>query len=244
MHTAYPAEEARLGERVRKADVDAEAFRKLRFRECAECHGMCCYDGVYLSEESADTVEAVAEKESGFFESIGLALPEKPVVREGWRGKRAGKKTATREAAFSEKLSGSYPEHFDDTACVFLTEEGLCGLELLSREKEGRHPWHHKPISCWLHPVSVEPAGDPQAGGRPLVTLHDGETDPYGDLSGYNGFVSKTRCGKARKDGAAGHEIFEEELRFLSRISGRDLRREIIKEPGSVRPEKEVSRGS
>lgn len=130
--------------------------------------------------------------------------------------------TATRPRDFRSVIPDVFPPHFSDTSCVFLTDAGHCGLQLLSGQ-QGRHPWHFKPFGCWLHPIVL--AGNAERGRR--VVLPDEEfTDP-GEPSGTPNFVCSTRCGATDPAGAPAHEVLDEELRCLGATVGRDFLGEI-----------------
>jgi hypothetical protein len=213
--TAYPDDEAELRRRLSGGRVDAESFRRPVARcEIASCRGMCCYDGVYLSAESAAVVEHAAVGHADFFESLGLPLPDPIIVEGEWAWKKGGLKTAVTPRTFSGTVQG-FPPHFNDTACVFLTNDGLCSLQLLSQHL-GRHPWFYKPVKCWMHPITLE--GDESS----VLTLHDDRTDPY-RFPGYDGFVSRIFCGKTCPGGEPASAVLSDELDYLSRIVGRDL---------------------
>lgn len=213
--TAYAGDEAMLRRRLADGTVDARSFQRPVARcEIETCQGMCCYDGVYVSEEAAAVITALAERHADFFARLGLDLPQRVIVEGEWRGKRGGLKTAVRSRAFSATVEG-FPAHFGDTACVFLTRDGRCALQLLS-EHEGRHPWYYKPVKCWLHPITLE--GE----GPSVLVLHSRETDPY-RLPGYDGFVSTIFCGRTCPGGAPASQVLAQELALLSRIVGRDL---------------------
>ena len=61
---------------------------------------------------------------------MGLTLP-KQVMTTQWKGV-AGKKTVTRPFPY-RSLVKSYPTHFNETACVFLLEDGRCGLQTFTQ---------------------------------------------------------------------------------------------------------------
>ena len=213
--TAYPDEEADMRRRFAGGRVDAGSFRRPLARcEISRCQGMCCYDGVYVSRESADVIRRVAKAHAAFFLGLGLRLPAEVIVEGDWRWKKGGVKTAVSPRAFSKTVEG-FPNHFNDTACVFLTPEGRCSLQLLSVQL-GKHPWHYKPVKCWMHPITLE--GEAHA----VLVLHDERTDPY-RFPGYEGFVSRIFCGRTCPGGAPASQVLADELNFLSRIVGRDL---------------------
>jgi hypothetical protein len=213
--TAYPDDEAMLRRRLTGGRVDAGSFQRPVARcEIASCRGMCCYDGVYLSPESASVVQHASVQHAHFFEGLGLRLPDPIIVEGEWAWKKGGLKTAVTPRTFSGTVRG-FPPHFNDTSCAFLTKDGLCALQLLSQQL-GRHPWFYKPVKCWMHPITLE--GDENS----VLTLHDDRTDPY-RLPGYDGFVSRIFCGKTCPGGKPAAAVLSDELSFLSRIVGRDL---------------------
>jgi hypothetical protein len=190
---------------------------------------MCCYDGVYVSRESASNIERTAKEHAEFFAGLDLQLPERVIVEGDWPWKKGGLKTAVGHRAFSKTVEG-FPPHFKDTACVFLTGDGLCSLQLLSTHL-GHHPWYHKPVKCWMHPITLE--GEERA----VLLLHSDRTDPY-RFPGYDGFVSQIFCGRICPGGAPAAIVLTEELSFLSRIVGRDLLAEATGTPASaIRPD-------
>ncbi len=225
--TAYAAEEADLRRRMDGGRVDAGSFQRPLARcEISSCRGMCCYDGVYVNQGSAAVIERVATTHAEFFAGLGLRLPDQVIVEGRWPWKPGGLKTAVAHRAFSRTVTG-FPSHFNDTACVFLTRDGRCALQLLS-VRLGRHPWYYKPVKCWMHPITLE--GD----ARAVLLLHDARTDPY-RVPGYDGFVSRIFCGRTCPGGAPASSVLADELTFLSRIVGRDLVAEAAAAPADVR---------
>ena len=101
---------------------------------------------------------------------------------------------------------------FSDSACVFLLPDARCVLQALSAEL-GYHPWHFKPVSCWLHPLKV--------GSAPGVSLYlpTEETD-LSRHQGYPGYVLWTRCGRRDPAGRPAREVFRAEIAFLEVITG------------------------
>ncbi len=224
--TAYPTDEAALRSRMAGGWVDAESFRRPVARcEISTCRGMCCYDGVYVRRESAVVIERVVKEHAEFFAGLGLRLPDRVIVKGDWPWKKGGLKTAVMPRAFSKMVEG-FPSHFNNTACVFLTGDGRCSLQLLSTHL-GRHPWYYKPVKCWMHPITLE--GE----GSAVLLLHSDRTDPY-RFPGYNGFVSRIFCGRTCPGGAPAAVVLAEELTFLSRIVGRDLLAQAAGAPASI----------
>jgi len=217
----YPETREMLAASVREMSLDVEALsRPLRRCDLAKCRGTCCHDGVYLSSEESRVVREISESRRSELESLGAVLPEQTVVYGKWRDVSSGPKTATRAEAMREKAE-DYPEHFPDTNCVFLLPDGRCSLQVYAVEQE-LHPWHFKPLTCWLHPLSIT-AGPER---KPRLTLYSEETDPQ-RFDDYDGFVCRTRCGRTVEDGEPAWKVLAEELRELGEIGGRDLFAEI-----------------
>lgn len=213
--TTFPDTAESLTFSLREAELDHAAFiQKIKACTLEVCRATCCHDGVYLSEEEAEGVGLLAEKVAAL---DGMLLPAEP-VQSGSGGKR---KTCTRPAR-REEFAHDYPKHFPETRCVFLDDHHRCGLQRLAME-EGRHPWFYKPLTCWIHPILIQNRGWDQ---RPLVTLPAPETDPQ-KTPDYPGFASCTHCGRPDQDGVAAAEALAPELKMLSRISGRDLLKEL-----------------
>jgi hypothetical protein len=216
--TAFPRAEADLRGRLADASVDADSFKRPLSRcSLAVCRGMCCYDGVYVTDDEAEVIQALAVREGDFFRAQGLELPPQVIVEGEWEGVVAGKKTAVVPHDFSREVPG-FPRHFHDTECVFHMRDGRCGLQVLS-EAHGRHPWYYKPLTCWLHPISIAP-GD--GGQGAVVVLESVESDPY-RVPGYDGYTAYTFCGRTDPCGQPASSVLDEEISFLGAIAGRDF---------------------
>ncbi|MEX2579796.1 MAG: hypothetical protein WD342_12120 [Verrucomicrobiales bacterium] len=216
-NSAFPKTMERLAKNLEGLTVDAEALeRPLQRCDLARCGGTCCHDGVYLSGEEATVVRELAETAREEFKALGLDLPEKVVVYGSWRGRISGPKTATLPSPMREKVPG-YPAHFPETRCAFLLPDARCGLQALATER-GLSPWHYKPETCWMHPLSIVPGPD----GKPRLTLHDADSDPqrYDD---YDGFVCRTHCGRSCENGRPARETLREEIAVLEGLAGRGL---------------------
>mgnify|MGYP003641018665 CR=1 FL=1 len=218
---AFPETRGLLAETVSGMSLDYEALqRPLKRCDLAACGGTCCHDGVYLSSEEAGVIREVSGTASAELKEIGLDLPEQTVVYGKWRDVTSGPKTATRKVDMHQKVS-DYPAHFEDTNCVFLLPDARCGLQVLAMDR-GLHPWHYKPMTCWLHPLSIT-AGQNH---KPVLTLYSDQSDPqrYDD---YDGFVCRTHCGRTCEGGEPAWRVLEMELRALGEIGGRDIVAEI-----------------
>jgi hypothetical protein len=171
---------------------------------------------VHLTQEQADVIRAIVDVNREYFASLGIDLPDEVVVEGVWRGEPSGLKTALKVWNYREKVAG-FPSHWDNTACVFLSPEGYCGLQIYSQDM-GMHPWYYKPLTCWLHPINF-----PEAGG---ITIYNKGNDPTIHPD-YPGFNVVTLCGKSFDDGEPAKVVFEDELKFLGEIVGRDFTAEL-----------------
>ena len=202
-----------MKERYANAWVDASAF-ELQIARCSlsTCRGMCCYDGVYVDDETAVVLKDLARTRASDFSEMGLPLPKDVIVHEEWHdGTVSGEKTATKPFPF-RSLVGEFPSHFNETACVFHLDDGRCGLQVLA-ENDGKHPWFYKPLTCWLHPIDISPAE---------ITIHNELNDPL-RFPDYDGYVSRTICGRECRNGSPARDVLREELDFLGQILDRDL---------------------
>ncbi len=215
MNSAFPQTVKILAQQVREARVDHAAFEALiRPCEMRRCKGTCCYDGVHLSDEEALHVEKIAS-ENGLNQGL-------PMIESTSNG---GKKTATRLAK-SPELATDYPAHFPKTRCVFLGENSYCEIQKFSM-KQGRHPWHDKPLTCWIHPLVLIPAG--KWDDRPVLTLVNSQNDPQ-KTSTYQGFASCTHCGRKDQNGSPAYKVLEAELKMLGKLCDRDIYSELSAE--------------
>jgi hypothetical protein len=210
--TAFPDTEKWLREACADAELDISAFqRRLARCDLAGCRGMCCYDGVYVDRNTAEVLQRISRERAADFEEIRLTLPSAVITEGIWRDHSSGLKTATKPVDIRSKVSG-FPDHFDDTSCVFRADDGRCSLQTLGA-KTGRHPWFYKPLVCWLHPINVSPE---------RITIYDENTDPY-RYPDYDGFASRTFCGRTAALGRPAYEVLRAELELLGHILGRDL---------------------
>jgi len=210
--SAYPATQAYLKGLLQTAQLDRPALgRPLAPCVLEHCLGTCCHDGVYLNPDEARLIPTLIPELDP-----GLDLPPDPIVFSERPGRANDPKTAIKPVPMAS-LVPDYPKHFPDTNCVFLAEDGKCALQTLSIRK-GHHPWHYKPFTCWIHPLSIIRGN----GGTHILTLHNRESDPQQE-EGYDGFVSSTHCGRETTCGKPAYEVLQEELRILGLIAGRDF---------------------
>jgi hypothetical protein len=231
--TAYPQTEQACRDELIHATLNIDSFKQIRQRcSLSSCHGMCCNEGAQVNEETAEIIKKVVEEEAEFFKSLGLDLPKEvitdfaeydefPIDKWEWKGLGSIKKTALKEKPFSNLIK-DYPPHFQNTACVFLLDDSHCALQELSIAK-GLHPWHYKPVTCWIFPICIAPAEN-----QPEIYLPSPETEPwYLPDEEYAGFFTQVPCGKSSNCGQLGYILLQEELKFLSEIVGRNFVQEI-----------------
>lgn len=220
MKTAFPETVKILAGQIAEARVDHAAFEVLlRPCEMSRCKATCCYDGVHVSDEEAGYIRKMVR---GKFSGV---LDFESVIVSTETGR--GQKTATRVAEDGE-LAEDFPEHFARTRCVFLDREGYCGLQKLAMA-EGVDAWRHKPLTCWMHPLVLIPAGKWEE--RPVLTLVNAENDPQRSKFGeYAGYASCTHCGREDAGGRPAWEGLEAELRYLGELCGRDVYGELSAE--------------
>jgi len=215
MNTAFLQTIKILAQQVREARVDHAAFEVLiRPCEMNRCRGTCCYDGVYLSDEEAIHVEKLAAENNLSEGNSVIAISTK-----------GGKKTATRQASESE-LAIDHPAHFPKTRCIFLDENSHCKIQKLSMMHD-RHPWHDKPLTCWIHPLVLIPAGKWEK--RPVLTLVNSKNDPQ-KTANYAGFASCTHCGREDASGSPAWQVLAAELKMLGKLCDRDIYSELSAE--------------
>jgi len=213
----FPETIADLASQTREAELDHEAFSMpLRVCDLGRCKATCCHDGAWLGDEEAAVIQRVIEDFGEDLKAWGWRGAG--VVRDGRRWR-----TAVVDAS-TEELAGDFPAHFPRTRCGFLSAGHHCVLQSLA-QAQGRHPWHWKPVSCWLHPLLLS-----RPGGRPRLTLARAGDDPSAGPD-YPGFGSCTPCGMPATgvNGAAG--ALHGELALLGRIAGRDLLAELGVKP-------------
>jgi hypothetical protein len=209
--TAFEESAAGLREHLKHAKLYPKEFeRKLSRCSLDGCHGMCCYGGVSVDDSTAAVLQKLATDRASDFRNMELDLPAKVVGPTEWRG-TPGNITALKPRPF-RSLMRDYPAHFEETACVFLMNDSRCGLQVLAN-RDGKHPWYYKPFSCWLLPIKI---------WKSEIHLYTDETDPF-RFPDYEGFTSRTCCGRTSESGLSAAEVLKPELEYLGRLLGRDL---------------------
>jgi hypothetical protein len=172
---------------------------ELRLRACdyRACEARCCYDGVYLHDGEPERIRSTVSSDPEFF----AHLPESFIVRGDWPG-ASGVKTAVRPHTFH---SPDFPEHFNQTRCVFAFPDGACSLQAFAA-KQGDDLWNHKPRGCWKHPLRI-------VDGTPTPPRSALERDPQFLGQRYPGYTAYTPCGQQRSDGRPWNHALQAEIR-------------------------------
>ena len=157
--TVFRETAAGLARQLREAAVDHAAFENgLSVCDLVACRATCCHDGAILSDEEAEVLLAIDDRD-------GIEI-----LANGQQ------KTRTVPAGNGE-LADDFPVHFLKTRCVYLDDQHHCYWQLRSLA-EGKHPWFYKPTSCWMHPVLLT-----QRYRRSLLTILAAEEDVAGFAS-------------------------------------------------------------
>jgi len=202
--------------RLFRAPIDFESFgTPLKLCDLADCHGMCCYDGVCVDEDEIHYLSAILDAHPKHFEELGLRSDN--AFEEACFLGTDTMKTRTRKYKYPK--SANFPKHFEKTRCAFRYEDGRCSLQGLAME-HGEHPWAYKPFSCWLHPISLE------RDERTIVWLPTKKTDHLKEKK-YPGYAPYTGCGCAVEGGKPAYKVLKQEIETLGAIVGRDFYGEI-----------------
>lgn len=177
--------------------------KNIKLKRCnlQQCQAMCCYDGVYLEEGEEEKIKQVVRSFPEYFQH----LPEEFIVEGNWQGIVNGRKTATKPYHFSNP---NFPAHFEQTRCVFATDDHLCSLQIASTH-EASHPWEFKPQSCWKFPLQENDS-------TLLPPISPNEKDPCDIGTHYPGFSTFTECGKHKEEGQEWSKVLKEEITYFN----------------------------
>lgn len=178
--------------------------KELLLKRCdlSACEGMCCYDGVYISDDEERKIKETVSANKDFFSF----LPEEFIIDGDWRNLLKGRKTALRSHRYKNT---NYPQHFKHTRCVFSLPDARCSLQVLA-ESLGKHPWFYKPKSCWLHPLRKNVTGIMSPPANP-------SDDPQNIGKDYPGYSSYTECGRHKPDGEPWFKVLLEEIIYYNK---------------------------
>lgn len=170
----------------------------LKIRPCKmTCEGMCCYDGVYVSNEEEILIQELVNSNPEIFNRTDY------FVDGYWNGKFNGRKTNTYAHNYQ---SEGYPEHFTATRCVFSDDKGLCILQAYALNNN-YHPWKYKPKACWLHPLELDENKD-------IISPYVKSNDPNNLGKEYPGYTSYTQCGLECDKGLNWKDLYEQEINY------------------------------
>lgn len=202
----------------------------LRLRRCnaAECHALCCYDGVYLLEGEELLLREVLRRYPEWFVGIPEPRIESVAGQDGIPWLKTTKVP-------HDYPAGVLPAHFTPTRCVFAQADHRCRLQTLA-EHLGLHPWAFKPTACWMCPVKADD-------GEIVLPPMPGEPDPDYEDAEHPGYTSFLPCGRHDPKGDPWYEVLDGELAFYEmaeHLPVWDLRRqsfeEILAEARDLRP--------
>ena len=117
-----------------------------------DCKAACCLHGVWIDEIQMKDILANAQL-------IAPSMPQDVQNPIDWFDDRR----SADEFSFSGTVVHSTvlpaPEHYGETACVFLREwDHKCALQVAADENQ-LHPWRFKPFYCILHPLDLDEKG-------------------------------------------------------------------------------------
>jgi hypothetical protein len=133
--------------------INPRLFQSEPMRRCtlSECRAACCLHGVWIDRLEQKDI-------------LTNALKIAPYMQEGQRDpadwfdgrEEPDDHSISGWAAHSTVLPD--PDHYGETACVFLRKDHLCALQVAAHA-EGLHPWRYKPFYCVLHPLDLDEHG-------------------------------------------------------------------------------------
>lgn len=137
-----------MDKRVSPRMLQCEPMRRCTL---GECRAACCLYGVWIDRLEAKEILANAAV-------IAPHMDAENRDPDDWFDGR--------EEPDDNAISGMTvhstvlpdPQHYGETACIFLRRDHLCALQVASNA-EGKHPWHWKPFYCILHPLDLDEQG-------------------------------------------------------------------------------------
>ena len=122
-------------------------------QRCAlgQCHAACCLYGVWIDRVEAKEILANAERIAPHME------PENRDPGDWFDGREEPDEHAISGWTVHSTVLPD-PEHYGETACIFLRKDHLCALQVAAAAN-GLHPWRFKPFYCILHPLDFDEQG-------------------------------------------------------------------------------------
>lgn len=175
-----------MDKRVNPRLLRCEAMQRCTL---GECRAACCLYGVWIDRLEAREILANADL-------IARHMAEENRDPSDWfDGREEEDENAPSGWTVHSNVLPA-PEHYGETACIFLREDHLCALQVAA-QTSGLHPWRFKPFYCILHPLDLDDEG--------RITLD--ETEPMLAESG--------SCLRPADHPIPLVETFEPELRYL-----------------------------
>ncbi|RPJ42157.1 MAG: DUF3109 family protein [Chloroflexi bacterium] len=133
--------------------INPRLLKSEPMRRCAlgECRAACCLHGVWIDRVEAQDILANADKINPHME------PENRDPGDWFDGREEPDEHAISGWAVHSTVLPD-PEHYGETACIFLRRDHLCALQVASNA-HGYHPWRFKPFYCILHPLDLDEEG-------------------------------------------------------------------------------------
>lgn len=128
--------------------LKSEPMRRCRL---GECRGACCLYGVWIDRIEAQDIRAHAHLIAPHME------PENRDPADWFDGREDQDEHATSGWVEHSTVLPD-PEHYGETACVFLRKDHKCALQVAG-DANGLHPWRFKPFYCILHPLDLDEQG-------------------------------------------------------------------------------------
>lgn len=133
--------------------INPRLLKSEPMRRCTlgECHAACCLYGVWIDRLEAKDILANADN------IIPHMQPDYRDPSDWFDGREEPDDHATSGWTLHSTVVPD-PDHYGETACIFLRKDHLCALQVASNA-EGHHPWHWKPFYCILHPLDIDDEG-------------------------------------------------------------------------------------
>lgn len=152
--------------------------------DCSKCEALCCYDGVYITQEEKIKIQDFINKHKEYFSD----LLDRPLFVKGtWPGFENEIKTNIVPYNFKKK-----PKHFNNTRWVFVDKDNRCRLQKVCIEL-GLDEWSIKPKSCCVFPLRIKD-------GQILPPPQNIDEDEYNIGKDYPGYASCLKCSKINKN--------------------------------------------
>ena len=139
--------------RTMQKAVNPRLLKSEPMQRCAlgECRAACCLYGVWIDRTEAQTIRTNADRIAPHME------PENRDPDDWFDGREEpDEHTPSGWTVHSRVLPA--PEHYGETACIFLRRDHKCALQTAA-QANNLHPWQWKPFYCILHPLDLDEAG-------------------------------------------------------------------------------------